>query len=284
MATHCTALHVPHKGRLHALIFPREHGAWGLLLVPLASGAVVALLRHGGGWPLVPLTVGALALFWARTPFESLLGAGPMRARSSQERRAALHTVLALSTLGGPMLLALLWGGANQKLLWLGAIAGTAFILQALLKTFRPESRIAVQLIGAAGLAAAAPAAYYVSSGNLDATAAMLWLTNWMFAGNQIHFVQLRIHSAKTHRNERPRCGWRFLAGHVVAGSALAALCRFGLLPWLALLAFAPITIRGLAWFLQRPAPLVIRRLGWSELAHAVAFGVLLVAAFHFAR
>jgi hypothetical protein len=53
---------------------------------------------------------------------------------------------------------------------------------------------MAAQLAGAIGLTCTAPAAYYVGTGRLSERAFVLWAANWIFAGNQIHFVQLRIH------------------------------------------------------------------------------------------
>ncbi|MGA3089264.1 MAG: hypothetical protein ABSD75_11675 [Terriglobales bacterium] len=53
------------------------------------------------------------------------------------------------------------------------------------------------QLAGAIGLTCTAPAAYYIGTGRLSERALILWAANWIFAGNQIHFVQLRIHSAR---------------------------------------------------------------------------------------
>ena len=35
-----------HTSRLRTMVVPREHGAWGMLLVPLATGAVAAAGRH----------------------------------------------------------------------------------------------------------------------------------------------------------------------------------------------------------------------------------------------
>jgi hypothetical protein len=49
-------------------------------------------------------------------------------------------------------------------------------------------------------------------------------------------------------------------------------------------LAFAPLLFRGWFYFVQEPTPLVVRRLGWSELKHATAFCVLLTATFILAR
>jgi hypothetical protein len=60
----------------------------------------------------------------------------------------------------------------------------------------------------------------------------------------------------------------------------LALACRFSRLPELTLIAFAPVLLRGFVWFAKRPQPIVVRRLGWTELAHAVVFGVLLTASF----
>ena len=56
---------------------------------------------------------------------------------------------------------------------------------------------MAAQLVGAIGLTCTAPAAYYIGTGRLSERAFILWAANWIFAGNQIHFVQLRIHSAR---------------------------------------------------------------------------------------
>ena len=54
-----------------------------MLLVPLITGAAVGLLDWWPRrWPLAPLTIAVLALFWLRTPVESWIGAGPVKARS----------------------------------------------------------------------------------------------------------------------------------------------------------------------------------------------------------
>jgi hypothetical protein len=64
----------------------------------------------------------------------------------------------------------------------------------------------------------------------------------------------------------------------------LTLACRFRWLPTLTPVAFAPIFFRGLVWFVKKPRPIVVCRLGWTELAHALVFGVLLTTAFGFIR
>ena len=52
--------------RRRALVFPREHGAWAILLVPLVTGASLGLLAGGRAWLLAPLSIAVLALFLLR--------------------------------------------------------------------------------------------------------------------------------------------------------------------------------------------------------------------------
>jgi hypothetical protein len=163
-------------------------------------------------------------------------------------------------------------GGDRWALLWLGAAAGIAFLLQFGVKRWRRTARAAAQMIGAAGLTATAPAAYLVTTGRLDTAAWMLWTANFLFAANQIHFVQLRIHTARaSSRREKVVAGRWFLAGQVGLAVALAAI------RWTAGLAFLPVLVRGFVWFAGRPGPLAVHALGKSELAHAIVFGALLV-------
>jgi hypothetical protein len=60
----------------------------------------------------------------------------------------------------------------------------------------------------------------------------------------------------------------------------LVAAWRNGYLPRLAAAAYAPVLIRGLRWFLQGQESLAVHRLGFTELAHAMAFGALFIVGF----
>lgn len=269
------------RPRLRALLVPREHGAWGMLLVPLATGAAVGLTRGRQALPLLLFLLAAMSVFWLRTPLESWLGTTPLHAQNAAERRTVLAFILSLSSLAALLFTALFWGGQNRALLPLGALVLLAFMTQAALKKLSRKLRMAAQVVGAIGLTATAPAAYIVAAGHFDFVAATLWLANWLFAGDQIHFVQLRIHAARAQEtSEKLRRGRSFLAGQLGLSAVLIVAASSGVLPWLALLAFAPVLFRGIAWFLRSAQPLAVRRLGWSELAQSVAFGVLLIAAF----
>jgi YwiC-like protein len=271
---------LPHA-RFRALVIPREHGAWGLLLVPLVTGACAGLAVARNWVPLAEFTVAALALFWMRTPVESALGTSPMRAQSASESNRLLVAIAALGSVAMACITALLWNGADRGLLLLGVVAAIAFAAQALVKRLGRSARMPAQMIGALGLTAAAPAAWYVVTGQLDARAFGLWLANWICAGNQVHFVQLRIHSARavSLREKFLRGRW-FFFGQLAMIAALLFAWRAHLLPGLAMVAFLPLLVRGFLWFKSGAQSLMVKRLGWTELAHGVTFGLLLIAAY----
>lgn len=267
--------------RLRALVVPREHGAWGLLLVPLFTGAAVGIASDHRIWPVFLFTLVSLALFWLRTPVESLLGTTPLKAQTAAERKPVFLASLALTAVSTAGLAGLLWGGHNRGLLLLGGAAVLAFVLQALLKQLSRKARTAAQLVGAIGLTCTAPAAYYVASGRLDARALVLWAANWIFAGDQIHFVQLRIHSARAATfREKWGPGWVFFVIQILLLPTLLTAWRLHFIPALAILAFVPVLLRGIYWFVRGPQSLQVRSLGWSEMKQGILFGILLAAAF----
>jgi hypothetical protein len=300
------ALQKARRERRRALILPREHGAWGLLLVPMVTGAGVAFHESNRILPALLLLVAALALFWLRTPVESLLGTSAIRVQTEDERQVVGTVIVGLVIVATLALGALLWAWQNPLLWLIGAAAGAAFLGQSLLKLMwrqppplsgqsearrrlsKPSTqrlRMLSEIVGTIGLTASAPAAYYVITGKFGANAWMLWAANLIFASNQIHYVQLRIHSARIEglRAKLSR-GWGFAAGQLVMTVVLTVACLSGLLPRVASIAFAPLLFRGWFYFIQKPAPLKVRRLGWNELAHAVTFCALFIAAFALAK
>ena len=283
MAEHVTGLAALSTGsnsraRLQSLVVPREHGAWGMLLVPFATGAAVGLLAGGRISALPLLVVATIAIFWMRAPVESWLGTSPLRAQSEEERSTVKRAVLVLAVVAVAALAGLFWDRQHRELLSLGMIAALAFVVQAGLKKLGRKTRVLAQIVGAIGLTSTAPAAYCVVAGHVNNSALLLWLTNWLFAVNQIQFVQLRIHSARAvNFIEKLAQGRAFLVTQSAAGVMLLLAWWTKMLPGLVLVAFTPALVRSLAWFLKPAGPLVVRRLGWTELAHALTFGILLV-------
>jgi len=276
-----SAMEKARRERNRALIVPREHGAWGLLLVPMVTAAGVAFRQSTNVFPFVLLLTAALALFWLRTPLESLLGISAIRAETKEERGSVAFVVLYLAIVAVLAASMLLWAGQNPLLWLIGAAAGVAFVAQAVLRKMGRHTRMLSEIVGTIGLTASSPAVYYVITGKFGITGWMLWLVNLTFAGNQIHYVQIRIHTCKLSgfyaKLARART---FALGQLAMAAVLAAACWLGWMPWLVLLAFVPLLLRGFYYFVQKPALLRVRRLGWNELAQAIVFCVLFIMTF----
>jgi hypothetical protein len=268
--------------RRRALVWPREHGAWGILFVSLSSGAATGFSSMTSFPRLLWLTLAATAAFSLRTPVENSLPASPLRPRSSAEWRwvSAAIVVYALSC---AFAVAMLWRDGALGLVWIpGGFAAGLFALQAAVKRAGRVGRVLGEITGAFGLAVVALAGWAVAAGRFDREALTLWLMNGLFATNQILYVQLRIH--ETRDSTQPplsRDKLLYLAGEALTSMVLVAAWRVGLVPGLALLAFLPILVRGVVWSVRSGAcPLKIHRLGKTELAHAILFGLLLIAGF----
>jgi hypothetical protein len=275
------AVSTTQQARARALIVPREHGAWGLLLVPLFTGVAAGLAPEYRIGSLFVFTVGALSLFWLRTPVESLLGTGGITAHTPRERRTALLASAVLTLVSAACLAGLMWNGNNLQILLLGGAAALAFAAQALLRRLGRPGRMAAQLAGVMGLTCAAPAAYYIGTGRLDERALVLWAANWAFAGDQIHFVQLRIHAARAANfSEKMARGRAFFWGQMALLVALVVAVFLRVAPPWTVLAFVPVIGRGTKWFFSKPEPLDVKKLGWSEMKQGVIFGILLSIAF----
>jgi hypothetical protein len=137
------------------------------------------------------------------------------------------------------------------------------------------------QMVGAIGLTCTAPAAYYIGTGQLDTRAFVLWIANWTFACNQIHFVQLRIHAARaTTLTEKLARGQFFLVGQPVLLMVLVLASLAHIIGPFAIIAFVPTIVRGTLWFFQKAEPLDIKRLGWSEMKYGILFGVPLACTY----
>jgi len=253
-----------------------------MLLVPLITGAAAGNPRGEQIIWILLFAAVTLGLFCLRTPVEAQLELSALRPQNDAERRIVLYSIYLYSSIAILALAILIKWGHAYGLLLLGAIAAIAFLLQAVLKQLGRETRMNAQLTGAIALSSTSAGAYYLATGHFGPTAGILWLANWLFAANQIHFVQLRIHSARAMTSgEKLHQGKGFLMHQMFSLLLLGLMWRAGWFPGLILLAFGPLFIRGFAWFLESPRPLQVHRLGVRELLYAVVFGLFFIACYH---
>jgi hypothetical protein len=258
------------------LRLPAEHGAWGILLVPLVTAAVVA-----GAWnlPLATVAAAALALFLLRGSLEAH---GTLRAMA-----APAHLTLAVVAAGSGAALLVHW--RRWELLWLAAMAAALYLVQLWLirrhwKQAEEKRSLPAEIIGTALLTLVAPAAWIAARGRLDSTGALVWLLNFLFFAGGVLYVKYRVRGLLAHRNfagvaERVGFAWPVFTYHLLLVVFLLAATLAETLSLAVLVAFLPGVLRALALALQLGRRFPIRRLGWTEVAHAVAFAGLLILA-----
>jgi hypothetical protein len=137
------------------------------------------------------------------------------------------------------------------------------------------------QLTGAIALSSTAAGAYYLATGHFGSTAVLIWLANWLFAANQIHFVQLRIHSARATRPGKIPPGKKLPDHQALSMLFLGLDLAAGWLPGLILVAFGPYFRPGVRVVFRISGALQVHRLGISELLYAVVFGMFFIVGFH---
>jgi hypothetical protein len=157
---------------------PREHGAWGILLIPFATAVSVAGVFD---LKVALLLASVLCFYIARTAF--LKQNFPWTIR------------LLAGSAGCALPLLLVW-----ELWWLAAFGAVAAAL-----AFRKTERsIAMQLLAIAGLTMTAPAAWYVATGKLDYR---LWLLNVLYFAGGVFYVKMHIAAAMARRADKLRQG-----------------------------------------------------------------------------
>lgn len=224
---------------------PREHGAWGMLLVPFATAVAVSGVFD---WKVALLLASTLCFYIARA--------------SWLKRQFKWMALLLAASFAAAAPLFFVW-----KLWWLAAFSAVAAGLAA-----RPNPRgLAMQLAAVGGLTLTAPAAWYAATGALDATAFWLWLWNTLYFAGGVLYVRLRI--------ERTGPRWAVLGFYAALLLFVLALSAANVVSYRVLLAFAPAATRAAIGVGRLALPLRVKRLGWSEVAHAILFGALLTVA-----
>lgn len=259
------------------LKLPKEHGAWAMLYVPFAIGALVGASSSSSPAPLFLLFLSTTFIFVSR---ESLLEWCRARVRGKPAPPSLRMLVIYLGAgglSGAPLLLI-------YHRFWLALFA----ILTAFLLAFntwqavRREDRTVIgETIAILGLTLAAPSAYYVASGSWNSTALGLWVICVLYFTSSVFYVKLRVHSLSRRREElRRQSWWRCAAYHLFLTTALLLLAATGSLDLFVLFAFIPVLSRTV-WQLAKPGGKTnLKRVGVLEIVYSVVFLVFVTLSF----
>lgn len=235
--------------------WPREHGAWAQMAMPLATGLLLGPARTGAAWLFA---LAAALAFLAHEPGLVLLGTRGRRTRQEGGRRAG--RLLAL--LGGPALLAggLAFALAPAPARW--AVAAPALLGAATLGLAhrRLEMTIAGEVVAGAAMASALlPVALSGSAPSTGAalSAAAAWAFSFAIAAVAVEAVLARGRPGAPDRGRRN-------ASRAVALWAISALLVAAGLHRAVPLSLVPTALFAVVVCLRPVGPAELRRLGWA--------------------
>lgn len=243
------------------LLLPREHGAYGQLLLPLVTGLVLWEAPHLTSYLLC---LGAVGLFWAHEPLLILLGHRGSRQRRELGRRAWVLLLLLVAVALGSVLLAWQRLPSSQRM-YLGWPLGLGVLVLPWLWSKQEKTSAAELLVAVALSAWVVPV--LLSKGIGLSRALALWLS---FAG--LFAVAVLAVRGLLHKIS---LGWSLgaalltLLGAVLGGEAerLPKDLAWPLVPTLLL---------ALGLSLARPGPQRLRQIGWLIVATTVVQTTLL--------
>jgi len=263
-------------------IVPKEHGAWAVIYGAFLAGVGVA---GRVTLPVVLLLVGVTAAAFANGPFTILVRATPGQVSAERKQRAFAWLLLyagAAVLAFGP--LPIVFGMTFLLPFGMGAVF--FLLLRAFLVRERGDRTLGAELVGMAGLTMVGPAAHAVTVGEIRPMGAVLWLLLFLFFASGVFYVRMRIHAMVAERRGESSSSNPAVRScvlyHVLLFVVIPSLVMVRVIPWPVLLAFAPALWRAAAGLGREESHLDVRRLGWSEVAVASAFVLLLIAAFWF--
>ncbi|HVT43371.1 MAG TPA: YwiC-like family protein [Thermoanaerobaculia bacterium] len=252
---------------LRGIAVPVEHGGWGIVFEPVVLGLLVA-----PSIAAIFIAIAAAGTFLARQPAKIALSDLLIRrtryARTGVAARFLfLYAAIAVSSLA----LATRVAGVEIliPLLVAAPLAATQFVFDV-----RGASRsIIAELAGAIAMGATA-GMMVIGAGEGATMAAILWGLASARSVTAIVYVRARL------RLEQGRAvsAVPSVLAHLVVLGACHVLFRFELAPFLALVAFALLTLRASFGLSPWRMPLPPKRLGWREIAWGAA-SILLIAA-----
>lgn len=258
------------------MLLPREHGAWGLLLLPFAFAA---LLARRWEWPLLAAFGLALTGFLIREPLIVLARQRWVWREKQPESALAWKCLVCEVPLAAGLWLAL---ASRVPLVPLAALTGVALAVTGLAVWMTVNNRqrsLPLQLISSAGLSTTCLLAALVTLSGIPRWAWWLWALLTTHAAGAILVVRARLEARAGSGTSIWAKALRFQAASGIAALAVAVSGR----PLAAAaLAFSAVVCLWELARLRKPEALTepLKQVGWRTLGASLLQGALAAAAF----
>ena len=253
---------------------PKEHGAWGMLYIPLVTAVGVS-----GTWNVRVLLMALTAtlIFLSQRPYSQLLT--NRRIRSDARLRQRNLIWLAFYWTASGILISLLYFHYGLETLpqfaWIGVPVAAAFTW--FLKKKRMRT-VAGELVGICGLTLTAPLVHYASVGQVQPVGFWLWGLCILYFTSSVFYVKAVVaNSLKARSPSVVEPMYRQLCGsyHLGLLALMAGLVLLDQGPAILPLAFLPVIMRGLLGIRKRNSKLNFARIGWTEVGYSLFFALV---------
>lgn len=252
------------------MLIPKEHGAYGQLLIPL----VVALLVGRPTTAAAAVTASGVAAFLAHEAVLVLLGQRGMRARREQqgEARRSLAVFGSVALVAGCLGVAFLPIGARVSLIVPLGLALVATILVAIgrERTTVGEVLVAVTLVSVSLPAAMAGGVSARSAGTIAAVFSASFASATLAVRAVIAYSTRQAHGVSR---------WTAVIVITALLSALVALAAARVVAAIAPWAAAPVFGLAVALVATMPSPRRLRVVGWTLVGATLTTAVVLIVA-----
>ncbi len=252
---------------------PREHGAWAMLLLPLLAALLVA---HGHGvarWLSVPIVVCGYA---AREPLH-LCWRG-------HAKRSEIVWLVAYGVVAGAAAVALVVATGRTTWLYVAAACAVAMLISTLPAVHHQARSLIAQLTGAIALPLSAVVGTLASEAGTGATLGLLFALYNLTAVTHVRSVIMARHAGRNPRRDPAAHRARLVGLWALVTTVLvvAAIITLQVAPRCVVVAYLAGWSRIVVSYLRvQRSDTSVRRLGWTEMLHAVLFCALVVASLH---
>jgi hypothetical protein len=265
-------------------IFPKEHGVWVTLIVPLVAGTFAVAPDDGLKlFSAVVFGLGLVAGVMAIEPVKLII---KPTASANKNRAYAWASIYSIMTLA--CILPVIWWNGRWGLLWFLAMVAGLSALKMWAGLSRVLRTVGMELTGIAGLSLTAPAASYLQTGRITPESLIMcplvivWFVDRLFTVRRLLDI---LRGARTFSTSWERYDWSKgeLFIHVAALLSVALIVVFsrGLAPWTAFFPFLSLIPKFLM-DIKRPLATGPMQVGFSEMRWSATFTLLLSAAFWF--
>jgi hypothetical protein len=265
------------KGSL--LLLPREHGAWGIVLIPFLTAA--AITKQMSPEVLLAL-VAVLLVFIGRYPLELLLIPVANHRAGHPARQQVWFSFWVYAIAAAITGFVLVFIFELFALLWLALLGGLFFALRVWQGRRGADRDMIAEVFGSVGLTLSALVAWVAATGGVDQAGWLVWILNAVFFASGIVYVKSKIRSRLAlHNLEAARTASCSMCFQLLVLLFVVALV---FVRWVAPLVVVPFALASLraAWGLHDHSSFTLRRLGWSEVALSLVFATFLALGFLF--